>query len=101
MTLDINENALSEKDIRALKKYAHYRLTVCRRRAYISIGVFFVNCAVIFLFFLERDPAHPHSGLFGTYLWLVALPVLLANVQFVGVWLGAWSSFRDLKKTYP
>jgi hypothetical protein len=88
---------LTHEEIDAVKQNATDRLDVWRRRGIYATAAFLASCLFLYLF-LEGSPLHAYWQLFGKYLLLISMMLLLIFVYCVGLWWAAWYARRHAEK---
>jgi|SRR5580765_3978210 len=98
MIFDADEVPLNQDEMEAVKQNARERLAFWRRRGVYSTAALLLSFLLVYLI-LDGSPLHAYSELFGPYLVLFSLALLLVFLYCALLWWGAWSALRDLEKS--
>jgi hypothetical protein len=98
MALDI-EDAPGRHVILEAIDNARMRVDIWKRRAIYATLALAVSCAAV-VPFLAGHSLHHYWDSFGKYLILVSMALLIVFVYCVGLYWGALSQVRELKRTY-
>jgi hypothetical protein len=96
--LNSDEPPLAQEEALAVMENARERFYLWRKRAgYSALGLL-LGCALVAPF-LYGNPLHAYWGLFGRYLLLLCLGLLLVFVYCGALFLSAWGLLREARKT--
>ena len=94
---DTSEDPLGEDELREVRKYANERIGLWKKRSMYSGIALFLSCASVGPF-LDGHSLHSSWNLFGKYLVLLSMGLLVVFVFCASLWWSAWMALRDVTK---
>src|SRR5271168_5190176 len=92
---DASEDPLNDEEVGEVRQYANERIRLWKRRSVYSGLAFFLSCASVGPF-LDGHSLHAYWQLFGKYLVLLSMGLLVVFVYCAAFWYNAWAALRDV-----
>lgn len=93
----VTDESFTPEELFEAKEHAIERLRLWRRRWIFSAIALFLSCACVTPF-LYGHSLHKYWEVFGKYLVLISMGLLLPFVYCAGLFWGAWVAVRDIEK---
>jgi hypothetical protein len=97
LTIFDTPEPLNDEEMVEVREYAGERIRLWRRRALYSTVALLLSSAFVYPF-LEGHALHKYWELFGKYLVLVSMALLVVFVFCTGLFWSAWQALRDVEK---